>query len=120
MGWRQDSLLLLCCAVFITTLVLNFQGKVAPPPELVSVLATSGRQPEGGYGPGNLDTLTLNFSKIIDEPPIGTQVDVDKIIEFIPPLTDVNYTGYALAIRSAPIPPQTCVHTLHPTVPTFV
>ncbi len=64
-----------------------------PPPELVSVFAASGREPEGGYGPGNKDTLTITFSKIIDEPPIANQADIDRVIEFVPPLTDVNYTG---------------------------
>ncbi len=60
---------------------------------LTSVFATSGRVPEGGYGPGNRDTLLFTFSKIIDEFAIGTQRDIDSFIEFIPPLTDVNYTG---------------------------
>ena len=67
---------------------------MSPGPYLKSVVAQSGGVPEGGYGPGNNDTLTFNFSKAIDQPPLVTQTDINKVLEFVPPITDVNYTGW--------------------------
>lgn len=69
------------------------QGKVTPPPEIVAAVAASGKTVQGGYGPGDNDTVTVVMSKIIDSPPIGTQAQVDAMIQFVPPLVDVNYTG---------------------------
>ena len=69
------------------------QGKVDPPPEIASVVAKSGKQPQGGYGPGTLDTLTVSLTKIVNQPPITTQADIDNLLQFDPPFTDVNYTG---------------------------
>ena len=68
-------------------------GKVDPPPILVSAVAASGKQPQGGYGPGSLDTLTCTLHKIARQVPLDTQADVDDVLEFTPPLVDVNYTG---------------------------
>ncbi len=64
-----------------------------PPPQIIAAVANSGKQPEGGYGPGSLDTLTVTMSKIIDSPAINTQAGIDAMIAFEPPLVDVNYTG---------------------------
>lgn len=69
------------------------QGKVEPPPEIESAVAKSGKQPQGGYGPGTLDTLTVTMTKIVYQPPIGNQSAIDDLLEFVPPLIDVNYTG---------------------------
>jgi hypothetical protein len=57
------------------------------------VVATSGREPDGAYGPGNKDYITVTLSKIVDEPYIGNQSSLDRVLEFVPALTDVNYTG---------------------------
>ena len=73
-------------------------GRVDPPPAIASAVAASGGDAtQGGFGPGDTDTLTLTLDKIARTIPFASQAEVDQVLEFKPPVTDVNYTGEWLA-----------------------
>lgn len=80
--------------------VVGVQGKIEPPPEIVSAVAHSGGEPEGGYGPGSKDYLIITFSRWVDSLPVATQPELSSVVEFVPPLFDVNFTGCERPARS--------------------
>lgn len=66
-------------------------------PYLVSATADYSRTEtvlEHGAGPGWYDTLVIKWDSYIDwSVPVATQQDIDALLEFVPPITDVTYTG---------------------------